>query len=60
MSRAAVMMQWDTIPEGASTRAFRYRRCVGRRLQTVTLRGQIARFLHAHKDEPADGISNLI
>jgi hypothetical protein len=50
-------MEYD--PNEAATRAFRYRRLAGGRPQTVTLRGQIARFLHSHKGEemPTDGIS---
>lgn len=54
---AAVMMQWNTIPRELQRELFDTAGALGDVLQTVTLRGQIARFLHAHKDEPADGIS---
>jgi hypothetical protein len=57
---AAVMMQWDTIPNKLQRELFDTAGSLGDVLQTVRLRGQIARFLHGHKDEaiPADGISN--
>ena len=56
---AAVMMQWNTIPTKLQRELFDTAGSLGDVLQTVTLRGQIARFLHGHKDEeiPADGIS---
>jgi hypothetical protein len=56
---AAVMMQWNTIPRKLQRELFDTAGSLGDVLQTVTLRGQIARYLHRHKDEdaPADGIS---
>jgi len=56
---AAVMMQWNTIPRKLQRELFDTAGSLGDILQTVTLRGQIARFLHSHKDEetPADVIS---
>ena len=56
---AAVMMQWNTIPTKLQRELFDTAGSLGDVLQTVTLRGQIARFLHSHKDEeiPADDIS---
>ena len=56
---AAVMMQWNTIPRKLQRELFDTAGSLGDVLQTVTLRGQIARFLHRHKDEEAlaDGIS---
>jgi hypothetical protein len=56
---AAVVMQWNTIPTKLQRELFDTAGSLGDVLQTVTLRGQIARFLHEHKDEenPADRIS---
>ena len=58
---AAVIMQWNTIPRRLQRELFDTAGSLGDVLQTVTLRGQIARYLHLHKDEeaPADGISRL-
>jgi hypothetical protein len=54
-------MQWNTIPKKLQRELFDTAGSLGDVLQTVTLRGQIARFLHRHKDEemPADSISKL-
>jgi hypothetical protein len=56
---AAVMMHWSTIPTKLQRELFDTAGSLGDVLQTVTLRGQVARFLHSHKDErvPTDGIS---
>ncbi len=57
---AAVIMQWNTIPTKLQRELFDTAGSLwGDVLQTVTLRGQIARFLHIHKDQekPADCIS---
>jgi len=56
---AAVIMQWNTIPTKLQRELFDTAGSLGDVLQTVTLRGQIARFLHSHKDEEmlADSIS---
>ena len=56
---AAVIMQWNTIPTELKRELFDTAGSLGDVLQTAALRGQIARFLHDHKDEenPADGIS---
>ena len=48
---AAVIMQWNTIPTKLQRELFDTAGSLGDVLQTVTLRGQIARFLHDHKDE---------
>ena len=48
---AAVIMQWKTIPTKLQRELFDTASSMGDLLQTVTLRGQIARFLHGHKDE---------
>ncbi len=55
---AAVIMQWNTIPTKLQRELFDTAGSVGDVLQTTALRGQIARFLHDHKDEetPTDGI----
>ncbi len=56
---AAVIMQWNTIPTKLQRELFDTAGSLGDVLQTVTLRGQIARFLHSHKDEelPTGNIS---
>jgi hypothetical protein len=48
---AAVIMQWNTIPTKLQRELFDTAGSLGDILQTAALRGQIARFLHAHKDE---------
>ena len=59
---AAVIMQWNTIPTKLQRDLFDTAGSLGDVLQTAALRGQIARFLHNHKDEesPADCISKPI
>jgi len=53
---AAVIMQWNTIPTKLQRELFDTASSMGDVLNSVELRGQIARFLHKHKDEeiPAD------
>ena len=48
---AAVIMQWNTIPTKLQRELFDTAGSLGDVLQTGALRGQIARFLHRHKDE---------
>jgi hypothetical protein len=48
---AAVIMQWNTIPTKLQRELFDTAGSLGDVLQTAALRGQIARFLHDHKDE---------
>ena len=48
---AAVIMHWNTIPAKLQRELFDTAGSLGDVLQTVALRGQIARFLHLHKDE---------
>ena len=54
---AAVMMHWSTIPTKLQRELFDTAGSMGDVLRTDTLRGQVARFLHRHKDEdvPAEG-----
>jgi hypothetical protein len=56
---AAVIMQWNTIPTKLQRELFDTAGSLGDVPQTVALRGQIARFLHSHKDEekPLDCVS---
>jgi len=56
---AAVIMEWNTIPKKLQRELFDTAGSLGDVLQTVKLRGQLARFLHNHKDEDkaADCIS---
>jgi len=48
---AAVILQWNTIPTKLQRELFDTAGSMGDLLQTGILRGQIARFLHKHKDD---------
>jgi hypothetical protein len=48
---ASVIMQWNTIPTKLQRELFDTAGSLGDVLKTSELRGQIARFLHDHKDE---------
>jgi hypothetical protein len=48
---AAVIMRWNAIPTDLQRELFDTAGSLGDVLQTGALRGQIARFLHSHKDE---------
>jgi len=50
---AAVIMQWNTIPMKLQRELFDTAGSMGDMLRTAELRGQIARFLHDHKDDDA-------
>jgi hypothetical protein len=48
---AAVIMQWNTIPQNLQRELFDSAGSIGDLADIATLRGQIARFLHKHKDD---------
>ena len=48
---AAVIMQWNTVPTKVQRELFDTAGSLGDVLKSAALRGQIARFLHKHKDE---------
>ena len=48
---AAVIMQWNTIPTKLQRELFDSASTIGHLQQTTPLKGQIARFLHDHKDD---------
>ena len=48
---AAVIMQWNAIPTKLQRELFDTAGSLGDVLKTAGLRGEIARFLHSHKDE---------
>jgi len=48
---AAVIMQWNTLPTTLQREIFDTAGSVGKLLETEALRGQIARFLHKHKND---------
>jgi len=52
---AALIMQWNTLPTKLRRELFDNASSMGELLETSALRGQIARFLHKHKngEEPA-------
>jgi hypothetical protein len=47
---AALIMQWNTLPTTLQRQVFDTAGSVGELLETAALRGQIARFLHKHKN----------
>jgi len=51
---AAVIMQWNTLPAKLQRELFDTAGSMGELLDTAALRGQIARFLHKHKDDESD------
>ena len=48
-------MQWNTLPTLQQREIFDSAGSVGKLLETAALRGQIARFLHKHKNEAGRG-----
>ena len=48
---AAVIMRWNTLPKKIQRELFEHAGCIGDLQQTTELKGQIARFLHHHKDD---------
>lgn len=50
---ASLIMQWNTLPTKLQRELFDTAGAMGDVLQTPELRGQIARFLHKHKDGDA-------
>jgi hypothetical protein len=44
-------MQWDTLPTPLRSEIFDTAGSVGKLMETAALRGQIARFLHKHKND---------
>jgi hypothetical protein len=48
---AAVIMEWNALPTMLQREIFDTAGSVGRLVETAALRGQIARFLHKHKNE---------
>jgi hypothetical protein len=48
---AALIMQWNAIPTELQRELFDTAGSLGELLKTAALRGQIARFLHDHKDD---------
>ena len=48
---AAVLMRWNTVPTKLQRELFDCASTIGDLQQTTSLKGQIARFLHNHKDD---------
>lgn len=48
---AAVIMQWDALPTSLRREIFDTAGSLGKLMETVALREQIARFLHKHKTQ---------
>jgi len=53
---AALIMQWNTLPRKLRRELFDNAGAMGELLETGALRGQIARFLHKHKDDEGNGL----
>jgi hypothetical protein len=51
---AALIMQWNTLPKKLQRELFDNAGSMGDLLDTGKLRGQVARFLHKHKDTDLD------
>jgi hypothetical protein len=47
---AALILQWNTLPRKLQRELFDNAGSMGELLDTATLRGQVARFLHKHKE----------
>ena len=52
---AALIMQWNTLPTKLRRELFDNAGSMGALLETAALRGQIARFLHRHKNHEDTG-----
>ena len=52
---AALIMQWNTLPAELQRELFNNAGDMGELLDTSALRGQIARFLHTHKNDESNG-----
>jgi hypothetical protein len=52
---AAIIMQWNALPTTLQREIFDTAGSVGKLLETAELRGQIARFLHKHKNDAGYG-----
>ena len=52
---AALIMQWNTLPAKLQRKLFDNAGDMGKLLDTSALRGQIARFLHTHKNDESNG-----
>ena len=51
LGAATLIMQWNTLPTTLQREVFDTAGSVGKLLETAALRGQIARFLHKHKND---------
>lgn len=55
---AALIMQWNTLPAKLQRELFDDAGDMGELLDTSALKGQIARFLHSHKNDESSGGDN--
>lgn len=51
---AALIMKWNTLPKKLQRELFDTAGSMGEIIETASLRGQIARFLHKHKDDKVE------
>ena len=57
---AALIMRWNTLPAKLQKELFDDAGDMGELLDTSALRGQIARFLHIHKNDQATAVTRMI
>ncbi len=57
---AAIIMQWNSLPTTLQREIFDTAGSVGKLLETAALRGQIARFLHKHKNDASCNIPSEV
>ncbi len=53
-------MQWNTLPKKLQKELFEKASSKGDLPQTAALRGQLARFLHKHKDDEAESSAQRV
>jgi hypothetical protein len=56
---AAVILRWNSLPKKIQRELFEYAGSIGDLQQTTELKGQIARFLHHHKDDALKPAAHL-
>ena len=56
---AAVIMRWNTLPKKIQQELFEHAASIGDLQDTTELKGQIARFLHHHKDDGQTSAASL-
>ena len=55
---AALIMRWNTVPQKLQRELFDAAGAMGELSDVAVLRGEIARFLHAHKDDQGEATAS--